>query len=262
MHCVGDAALSTTGGISFFAPLGWPPPQQPIQRLVVLLIFLFLPLNATAHAQEGVQFLPEVDTHLKLNSRFHLYMEAKGDRDGGDPLQAAIGPSLQLYLKSLAKLKEVTAFDLDDAKPRFLVLEAGYRFLAAPDTPPTNRMLTAFTINLPAGKGFHVSDRNRADLDWQNDLFSWRYRNKLTVERSFSARSYHFIPYLAAEPYYESQYKKWSTTSLFAGCIFPVGSHVEFNPYYEDENNTGKHPNDPVTEVGLALFLFFSLEKK
>ncbi len=259
---MGGIALSTTGGISFFAPLGWPPPQQPIQRLVVLLIFLFPPLIATAHAQETVQFLPEVDAHLKLNSRFHSYLEAKQDQDGGDPIQAGIGPSLQLYLKPLVRLKEVTEFDLDDAKPRFLVLEAGYRYLAAPDTPSTNRILTALTINLPAGKGIHVSDRSRADLDWQNGAFSWRYRNKLTVERTFSARSYHFIPYLAAEPFYESQYKKWSTTALYAGCIFPVGSHIEFNPYYENENNTGKHPNDPKTAVGLAVFLFFSVAKK
>ncbi len=206
--------------------------------------------------------MPELDAHIKLNSRYHLSFEAKDDQDGGDPIQAGIGPSLQLYLMPLVRLKEVTAFDLDDAKPRFMVLEAGYRFLAAPDTPSTNRMLAAVTINLPGGKGLHISDRSRADLNWQSGSFSWRYRNKLTVERTFSARSYHFIPYLAAEPFYESQYKKWSTTALYAGSIFPVGSHVEFNPYFENENNTGKHPNDPKIAVGLAVFLFFSVEKK
>ncbi|MGA8740773.1 MAG: hypothetical protein WB561_06265 [Terracidiphilus sp.] len=198
-----STALSTTVEVSFFALLGWSPLQEPIQRLIVLLFFLSLPLNASAYAQgsqEGVQFLPELDTHLKLNSRYHLYFEAKDDRDGGDPTQAGIGPSLQLYVKPLIKLKEVTAFDLDDAKPRLLVLEAGYRLLAAPDTPPTNRMLAAVTINLPGGKGLHISDRNRADLNWQSGSFSWRYRNRLTVERTFSARSYHFIPYLAPNP--------------------------------------------------------------
>jgi len=28
--------------------------------------------------------------------------------------------------------------------------------------------------------------------------------------------------------------------------------HVEFNTYYEHENNTGKHPNKPENAVGLA----------
>jgi hypothetical protein len=117
-------------------------------------------------------------------------------------------------------------------------------------------------LTIPMGAGFHISDRNRADLNWKSGAFTWRYRSKLTVERTFPIRSYHLIPYVAAEPYYVSQYHKWSTTALYAGCLFPVGSHFEFNPYYENENNTGKHPNDPNQVVGLALYLFFSTAKR
>ncbi len=106
-----------------------------------------------------------------------------------------------------------------------------------------------------------MTDRNRADLDWKNGVFNWRYRNKLTLERTFAIYSYHLIPYVAAEPYYESQYAKWSTTSLYAGCLLPVGKHVQFNPYYEHDNNTGKHPNEQVNSFGLQLNLYFSLTK-
>jgi hypothetical protein len=226
-------------------------------RCALLLLFACLP----AHAQDA-QFLPEVDVHLKLNSMFRTYLEAKDDRDEGAPDQFAIGPSLQLYLKPLIKLKKVTTFDLDDVKSRFLVLETGYRYVIAPNAPVDNRMMTVATFNFPVSLGFRISDRNRADLDWKGGQFYWRYRNKLKVERTFSVYSYHLIPYIAAEPYYTSQYGKWSTTALFAGCLFPVGKHVEFNVYYEHENNTGKRPNQPVNEVGLALYLYFSLEKK
>jgi len=162
----------------------------------------------------------------------------------------------------LLKLKKLKTHDLDDSKSRFLVLEVGYRYLDIPDSPSENRMITAVTLNLPVVAGFHASDRNRADLDWKAGKFTYRYRNRLTLERTFAIHSYHLIPYIAAEPYYESQYSKWSTTSLFAGCIFPVGKHVEFNTYYQHDNNTGKHPNMPEQYVGLALYLFFSLEKK
>jgi len=214
-----------------------------------------------AYAQE-TEFLPEIDAHLKLNKTFRAYLEAKEDRDGGDPTQATIGPSLQIYLKPLIKLKKVTSFDLDDAKSRFLVLDVGYRYITAPGAAPENRMLVAATSNFPLSAGFLISDRNRADLDWKNGVFAWRYRNKLTIERTFAIGSYHLIPFVAAEPYYESQYGKWSTTSLYAGCLFPVGKHVEFNTYYEHDNNTGKHPNQQVNSAGLAMYLFFSLEKK
>jgi hypothetical protein len=118
------------------------------------------------------------------------------------------------------------------------------------------------TLHFPLKAQLLISDRNRADLDWKNGDFTWRYRNKLSLERTFSTRSVHFIPYVAAEPYYESQYNKWSTTSLYAGCFVPVGKYVEFDTYYEHDNNTGKKPNQQVNSIGLALYLYFSPEKK
>jgi len=44
--------------------------------------------------------------------------------------------------------------------------------------------------------------------------------------------------------------------------LFPVGKHFEFNTYYEHENDTGKHPNKQQNYIGLALYLYFSVEKK
>jgi hypothetical protein len=244
IHCAPIAFMMTRAHKKFWR---WAP----------LVCFACLP----ARAQE-VQFLPEIDAHLKLNSDFRVYLQAKDDREGGDPTQFSIGPSIQLYLKPLLKLKSVKTFDLDDSKSRALVLETGYRYITAPNAPPENRMQAVATVNFPLKAGLRISDRNRADLDWKNGTFTWRYRNKLTLERTFSIRSYHLIPYVAAEPYYESQYNKWSTTALYAGCLFPVGKHVEFNTYYEHENNTGKHPNRQQNSVGLALYLYFSLENK
>jgi len=71
----------------------------------------------------------------------------------------------------------------------------------------------------------------------------------------------HLIPYVAAEPFYESQYGKWSTTDLYVGSLFPVGKVVQFDLYYEHENNTGKHPNKQNNFVGVVLYLYFSREK-
>jgi hypothetical protein len=222
---------------------------------------LLLGLCIPAHAQ-SVQFLPEVDTHVTLNSYARTYLQAKDDRDAGATDQFSIGPSMQIYLKPLVRLKQVTEFDLDDAKRRPLVLEAGYRYLTAPGEPTTERMETVLTTHFPLKAGVLIVDRNRADLDWKGGAFLWRYRNKLTLERTFAIRSYHFIPYVADEPYYTSQYGKWSTNSLYAGVLLPVVKHVEFDTYYEYENNTGKSPNKQQSSIGVALELYFSLEKK
>jgi hypothetical protein len=211
---------------------------------------------------QDTQFLPEIDAHLTLNSYLRSYLQAKDDREGGDPQQFTFGPSVQFYLKPLLKLQHVTFFDLDDAKARPLIFESGYRIITAPGTPNENRAIEAVTLHLPLFANIVLTDRNRADLDWKAGKFTWRYRNKLTLERTFAIHSYHLIPYVAAEPFYESQYKKWSSTDLYAGCLLPVGGHVEFNPYYEFENDTGKKPNKQQYYVGLALYLFFSTKHK
>jgi hypothetical protein len=107
-----------------------------------------------------------------------------------------------------------------------------------------------------------MTDRNRADLDWKSgSKFTWRYRNKASLERSVGIGSYHLIPYVAVEPYYLSQYGKWSTTALYAGGLFPAGKHVQFDCYYEHQNNTGKRPNNQDNGIGLALHLY-ALTKK
>jgi hypothetical protein len=213
------------------------------------------------HSQD-TQFLPEIDANLSVNSHFRTYLQAKDDREGGDPTQFTFGPSLEFYLKPLLRLKRVTLFDLNDAKKRPLVVESGYRVITAPNTPNENRAVEAVTVHLPFVTGILLTDRNRADLDWKNGIFTWRYRNRLTAERAIGIYSYHLIPYVAAEPFYESQYHKWASTDLYAGSLFPVGRHTQFNLYYQYENDTGKKPNRQQYYVGLGLYLYFSVHSE
>ena len=212
----------------------------------------------TACCAQDPKFLPEMDIHLKLNGSTRVLLQAKDDTEGGDPQQFTFGPSMQFYLAPLLKLKQITLFDLDDVKKRMLMVESGYRIITSPGSPATNRAIEAVTFHAPTIAGVLLSDRNRADLDWQAGSFTWRYRNRLTAERTVRVASYHVIPYVAAEPFYESKYGKWSTTDLYAGVRFPVGKTVQFDLYYEHENNTGKSPNRQNNFIGIKLDLFFS----
>jgi len=218
---------------------------------------ILLVLACRLSRAQDTQFLPELTQHFKLSSNIRLVLQAKDDREGGDPEQFTFGPSAEFYLKPLLKLKNVTLFDLDDVKRRPLVFESGYRIITAPNTTATNRAIEAVTFNFPFAFRTLLSDRNRADLDWQAGRFTWRYRNRLTWQRTVAISSYHLIPYVAAEPFYESKYMKWSTTDLYIGSLFPVGRYVQFDAYYEHENNTGKSPNRQNSFIGLALHLFY-----
>jgi hypothetical protein len=229
-------------------------------RTAVALASFWVILCLTGRAQT-LQGLPEIDTYVKLNPDLRFTFQVKETREGGDPTQAEIGPSLDFYLKPLVKLKGATEFNLDDSKTRFLVLMIGYRYLPqANGAPGTNRLEPVVTLNFPVKGRFLLSDRNRADIDWENGSFSWRYRNRFQIERAVRLRSYHPAPYISAELFYESQYRKWSDTALYAGCLFPIGTHVELDPYYEHQNNTGKSPNQQLDQLGIILNLFFSVK--
>jgi hypothetical protein len=234
----------------------WRSSEYEVVRHSSLFLALLMVLSLPAKAQT-FQFLPDVDTHFKVNSEVRVYFQAKETREGGAPAQVELGPSVQFYLKPWLKLTNATIFDLDEAKKRALVLAVGYRYLPSPHSPPENRLRLDLTSTFPMKARILVSDRNRADLDWQSGKFMWRYRNRLTVEKRLTINSYHPGPYISAETFYQSQYQKWSTTALYAGCLFPIGKHVQFDSYYEHQNNTGKSPNQQLNQFGLILELYF-----
>jgi hypothetical protein len=212
---------------------------------------------------QTAQVLPEIDTNVKLSPDLRVSFQAKDTREGGAPEQAEIGPSLDFYLKPLIRLKNATELDLDDAKSRPLVFSVGYRYMPqANNAAAINRMEPVVTFHFPLQARFLLSDKNRADLDWQNGIFSWRYRNRVEIEKTLAIGSYHPIPYASAEFFYQSQYAKWSDTAIYAGCSFPIGKHVEFKPYYEHQNNTGKSPNRQLNQLGLILNLYFSVRQR
>ena len=221
--------------------------------LISLITLAALPFPASAQNE----VLPEIDAYYRLNPNVRVYFQAKETREGGDQTTAEIGPSVDFHLKELSKLRDVAGFDLDKSKSQLLLFSIGYRYLPTPDEPPTNRLEPYITVHLPSPWRFLLSDRNRADLDWKSGKFSWHYRNRIDVERPLKIRSYHLSPYASAEFWYTSQYSKWSTTSVFAGCMFPLGKHVGLNPYYEHQNNTGKSPNQQLNQLGLILNLWF-----
>ena len=221
---------------------------------MVALLMLVPGLHAGAQTTE---FLPEVDAYYKLKPDLRVLFQAKETIEGGDPPTAELGPSIDFYLKPWLKLKDVTAFDLDDSKGRPLVFSIGYRYLPTPGEPPKNRLEPVLTSTFPLRGKVLLSDRNRADLDWKSGALSWEYRNRVQFERTLPIHSYHLSPYASVEFFYKSEYKKWSDTAIYAGCLLPVGRHVEINPYYEHQNNTGGKPNQQLNQFGLVLNLYF-----
>jgi len=231
--------------------------MRGVRRWELVFALGLISFSLQARAQQD-QFLPEIDFYYKLSSGVRLQFQAKQTREGGEPTQAEIGPTIDFYVHPWIRLDKVRKFDLDDAKSRPLVVSVGYRYLPeANGGAATNRLEPVMTSRFPVSTKVLITDRNRFDLDWKNGDFTWRYRNRLQVEGPVPVGSYHLTPYASVEPFYQSQYGKWSETAIYAGCIFPIRKHAQLDPYYEHQNQTGKKPNEQLNQFGLVLSLYF-----
>lgn len=226
--------------------------RQPVAIALVLLSSCWI-----SYAQTD-QFLPEINLYTGLRDGVRFQLQAKQTREANEPVQAEMGPSIDLYIHPIARLADIAKFDLDDTKKRALVLSAGYRYLPeAYGGAATNRIEPVATFRFPFTHKLLMSDRNRFDLDWKNHGFTWRYRNRFQIEGPVRVSSYHPTPYASAEAFYQSQYGKFSDIAIYAGCLFPIGNHVQLDPYYEHQNETGKRPNDQLHQFGIILNLYF-----
>jgi hypothetical protein len=216
---------------------------------------LVLLLRTSVFAQTS-EFLPEIDVFAKLDPSTRFAFQVKETRENGVPTQAEIGPSIEFYWRPL---KRLIPNGVDEAKTTFILLSFGYRYLPASSAPATNRILLVATPRIPirASSKVVVSDRNRGEINFSQGDVTWRYRNRLQIEREITIRSYHPTPYANIEAYYDSKYQKWSSTVIQAGSQFPIHRHVELDVYYEHQNNTGKAPNQQVNAAGLILNLHF-----
>jgi hypothetical protein len=135
----------------------------------------------------------------------------------------------------------------------------GYRYIHpyTGDSPAEHRGVLEITGRHGLPGGVLLSDRNRMDLRSIGGEYSWRYRNRLTIEREFSIGRFKPSPYVRGEVYYDSRYDKWSRTALIAGSILPINRHLELEGYFEHQNDSGGSSNRTVNAVGAVVNLYF-----
>ena len=229
-----------------------------VLRGPVWAALLIVSFGIPARAQTK-QFWPEVSAFVKLNDKMRFYFLATTVKESRESTEGEFGPNFDFYLKPLRKQKRLGLIRLDESKNRFLMVRVGYHYIHpyTGDAPGEHRGVLEATPRYPLVGGLLVSDRNRMDLRFIGGENSWRYRNRLTVEREFSIGRFRFNPYVRGEVYYDSRFDKWSRTGLIAGSAFPITKHFELEGYFEHQNDTGGSPNRKVNAVGFVINLYF-----
>jgi hypothetical protein len=178
------------------------------------------------------------------------------DRDTRD-LQGEFGVNFDLFVKPIIRPR---LRDEDPAKSKYLTVRAGYRYLPTlrGEDPSENRIIEEATGRFYLPRAILLSDRNLFEMRFvETKAFSWRYRNRLSLERNFELRGYTFTPYIRAELFYDSRDNKVAKNAFTIGSIFPISRKTEAELYYEDQRSSSSTPNLHTRGVGLTLSLFF-----
>jgi hypothetical protein len=220
-----------------------------------LLVVLF----GTSALAQSKQVWPETSTFVKLTDQMRFYFLMTTVKEDRESTEGEVGPNFDFYLKPLRKANRLGLFRLDESKARFLMIRVGYRYVFpyGGNSSDEHRGVVEATARYPLAHAVLVSDRSRMDLRSIDGTFSWRYRNRLTVEREFSVGRFRFGPYARGEIYYDSRFDKVSRTALIAGSSFPITKHFEYEMYFEHQNDSGGSSNRTVNAVGVVANLYF-----
>jgi uncharacterized protein DUF2490 len=190
---------------------------------------------------------------VKLNPYLRLMFMTSRSTDGSTYESFQFGPNLDITYKPILRRRVRTN---DSSKEQFVTFRVGYQYLVNVGQPNENRIVLQLTPRLPLPWSLLLSDRNRADLRVIRGNFSWRYRNRLALERTFRIRSVSLTPYAQEEVYYDSRFDAWTQNSYEFGVAFPVRRRFELAPYYNRENQS-RSSTPHANIIGVTVSLYF-----
>jgi hypothetical protein len=113
-----------------------------------------------------------------------------------------------------------------------------------------------------------LSDRNREDFRFVDGDFSFRYRNRVTLEREFHLfRGRTITPYASGEIFYDTRFQIWNRNRLAVGIqqslrrgplrrLLLPKRQVVLDLYYMRQNDS-RSDTPHVNAIGTALAFYF-----
>jgi uncharacterized protein DUF2490 len=236
-----------------------------IRQSLLVTIFLSLLLVAppAVNAQEPAtsnEFWPEIDVYINLKPKIRLFLlgtVSKSVEDG--------------ELFNARAFESQIGVHVDYIPNHHVILRAGYRFGSSVGETSEpfreHRLLTEQTLRKMLPGDLLLSDRNREDFRFLKGDFSFRYRNRVTIEREFQLKKRTITPYISGELFYDTRYDIWNRnrwaagvqTSLRRGLVRKLllpKRQVILDLYYLRQNDS-RSDTPHVNAIGASLALHF-----
>ena len=234
-------------------------PLATAAPVFALIVCVLLSPPARGEDETRNEFWPEVDAYARLSgrSRLHLLATISHAREV-DYAEAMVGGHVDFFLKPI--LRSGLRDTPDVFKRRYLSFRIGYRYAQAlgkdADSYREHRPLLEATGRVYALGRAVLLDRSRFDFRNVNGDWSWRYRNRIRIEREVPAWSSAVTPYAMVELFYDSRYAAWNRQRYFVGVEWPTGKKSILDSYYVRQNDSRSSPAH-LNAFGLAVNLFF-----
>ncbi len=238
--------------------------QSRPSRLLLLwsagTIAATLSIAAPARAQTE-QVWPELSTFVRLNDNMRLYFLGTTTRESKASTEGEFGPNFDFYLRSIKQKKTLgplRMLRLDESRRQWIMVRVGYHYLPSyTGGNAESRGIVEATPRFPLPHSLLIESRNRMEFRFIGGEYSWRYRNRLTVDRDFAIGRLRWTPYVRGEVYYDGKVHRWSRATWTVGSVFPLGRHLELEGYFEHQNDTSSSPNRQVNAQGCVVNLYF-----
>jgi Protein of unknown function (DUF2490) len=201
-------------------------------RLICLGLFLSLGSFNTCQAQNSsLEFWPEADIWYRLNPSWRLsafipitkYYESK-ERDLNIYLQAdyAWGKTKHVIIRKMMDDIKTQRIKAWMARGGFM---EGWSLADHGDNYTEDMLFAEIHRRVPLKGEVLLSHRLRTDFRWigKDPEFSYRVRLRIMIEKEFNARHSSIVPYINAEPYWDSRYSTFNRVRLIGGSTVSWG---------------------------------------
>ena len=201
---------------------------------------------------------PEINVYITLKPKLRLFLletVSKAVEDGEIFQAQAFESQFGVHVDYLPN--------------KHIILRTGYRYgwSTGDDSYREHRLLTEQTFRKLLPGDLLLSDRNREDFRFLKGDFSFRYRNRVTIEREFQLKKHPVTPYVSGEIFYDTRYQIWNRnrltvgvqTSLRKGPILKLlvpKRQIILEMYYTHQNDSRSSPSH-VNGFGTVLAFHF-----
>jgi hypothetical protein len=231
------------------------------RAVAALVLAVLVSRSPAAGADPSTQLWPRLELGLRTSSRIRFLLAAQSQIA---PASGYVAGQVEGEVEmSIAPLRDMLFRTVQPARQERATLGIGYRYggpIAAGDIGGSQeqRILVEGTFRLLLPAAILATDRNRFEARRLDGDWSWRYRNRLELARSFDARSLRVVPLARAEVFYDSRYDAWPRLRLEAGTeIEELVGHRSMIEVYLFRQLDDRSQTSPVNGVGITLAVYY-----